>query len=124
MQRISIALAFTLVFASAALADNPAESASWSDLVQDGESLVFGRFVGKFESPEFSSRRVRLRDHESGKEILLAIDDGVGYIAELVPPGTYSVDLRMSADGTVTVLAGALTVVWIPFGPSGGIPVP
>jgi tetratricopeptide (TPR) repeat protein len=91
VQRISITLAFSLVFASAALADNPAESASWSDVVRHGDSLVFGRFVGKFESPEFSSRRVRLRDHESGKEILLSVDDGVGYIAELVPPGTYTV---------------------------------
>ncbi|MGH9390516.1 MAG: tetratricopeptide repeat protein, partial [Vicinamibacteria bacterium] len=40
---------------------------------------------------EFSSRRVRIRDNQSGQEILLSVDDGVGYIAETLPPGTYSV---------------------------------
>ena len=79
-----------LVLASTARADNPGDSASWRDLVSHGESLVFGRFVGKFESAEFSSRRVRIRD-KSGHEILLSVDDGVGYIAETLPPGTYSV---------------------------------
>ncbi len=91
MQRTLVALILGGVFASNAQADNPGDSASWRDLVSHGESLVFGRFVGKFESPEFSSRRVRLRDNESGKEFLLAVDDGVGYIAETIPPGAYSV---------------------------------
>ncbi len=91
MQRILVALALGLLFSAAAGADHPGDSTSWKDVIDGGDSLVFGRFVGKFESPEFSSRRVRLRDHESGKEILLAVDDGVGYIAETVPPGVYSV---------------------------------
>ncbi len=85
------ALIVGVVFTSTAAADNPDDSASWGDLVSHGESLVFGRFVGKFESAEFSSRRVRLRDQASGQETLLNVDDGVGYIAETLPPGTYSV---------------------------------
>ncbi len=91
MQRTFVALILGVVFGSSAFADNPGDSASWRDLVSHGESLVFGRFVGKFESAEFSSRRVRLRDQSTGEETLLNVDDGVGYIAETVPPGTYSV---------------------------------
>ena len=91
MQRILFALVVSSIFATAAGADNPGDSTSWRDLVSDGESLVFGRFVGKFESAEFSSRRVRIRDNESGEELLLNVDDGVGYIAEAIPPGTYTV---------------------------------
>jgi tetratricopeptide (TPR) repeat protein len=91
VQRILFALILASVFAGTAGADNPGDSTSWRDLVSEGESLVFGRFVGKFESAEFSSRRVRVRDNESGEELLLSVDDGVGYIAETIPPGTYSV---------------------------------
>jgi len=91
VQRILFALVLASIFPSAARADNPGDSASWRDLVSQGESLVFGRFVGKFESAEFSSRRVRIRDYESGEEKLLNVDDGVGYIAETISPGTYSV---------------------------------
>ena len=91
MQRTILALIVGFVFTSTALADTPGDSTSWRDLVSEGESLVFGRFVGKFESAEFSSRRVRIRDHHSGEERVLNVDDGVGYIAETIPPGTYSV---------------------------------
>ncbi len=91
MQRVLIALVLTSTLTAVARADNPGHTTSWRDLVSEGESLVFGRFVGKFESAEFSSRRVRVRNNESGHEILLSVDDGVGYIAETIPPGTYSV---------------------------------
>lgn len=91
MQRILFALSLGLASAPWASADNPNASQSWSDVVADGDSLVFGRFIGKFESPEFASRRIRLRESETGKEILLSIDDGIGYIAETIPPGIYSV---------------------------------
>jgi len=91
VQRTLYALVLASIFATAARADNPGDASSWHDLVSEGESLVFGRFVGKFESAEFSSRRVRVRNNESGEERLLSVDDGVGYIAETIPPGTYSV---------------------------------
>jgi tetratricopeptide (TPR) repeat protein len=80
-----------LVLCSAALADTPDDGTSWSEVVADGESLVFGRFVGKFESTEFSSRKVRVRDTATGQERTLSVDDGIGYIAETVPPGVYQV---------------------------------
>lgn len=89
--RMLIAMVAGLVWGSTALADNPDDGASWSDVVSHGESLVFGRFVGKFESAEFSSRRVRLRETETGQEELLSVDDGIGYIAETIPPGIYTV---------------------------------
>lgn len=91
MQRTLFALVLGFALSSPAAADSPDDATSWRDLVAHGESLVFGRFVGKFESAEFSSRRVRLRDSESGEEKLLSVDDGVGYIAETLPPGTYNV---------------------------------
>ena len=59
---------------------------------RDGKSLVFGRFVGKFESPDFRSRRVVLRNRDTGRRETLSIDDGLGLIAELVPPGVYDVE--------------------------------
>jgi tetratricopeptide (TPR) repeat protein len=91
VQRSFLAFVGSLLIASAAVADSLDEKASWSDVVSDGESLVFGRFLGKFESAEFSARRVRLRDIESGEERTLRVDDGIGYIAETIPPGTYSI---------------------------------
>jgi tetratricopeptide (TPR) repeat protein len=91
VQRVLFALVLVSIFAATAGADNPGDATSWRDLVSEGESLVFGRFVGKFESAEFSSRRVRVRDNDSGEEILLNVDDGVGYIAETISPGTYTV---------------------------------
>jgi tetratricopeptide (TPR) repeat protein len=91
VQRTLFALILGFALAPPANADSPDDGTSWRDVVSQGESLVFGRFVGKFESAEFSSRRVRLRDTESGEEKLLNVDEGIGYIAETVPPGSYIV---------------------------------
>ncbi|HEY7697290.1 MAG TPA: tetratricopeptide repeat protein [Vicinamibacteria bacterium] len=91
MQRTLFTLILGLALVPMANADSPGHETSWRDLVSHGESLVFGRFMGKFESPEFTSRRVRIRDSESGEEKLLNVDDGMGYIAEALRPGTYSV---------------------------------
>lgn len=79
-----------LLIAPVARADNLDENASWGDVASDGESLVFGRFLGKFESTEFRSRNVRIRDVESGQELSLKVDDALGHIAETIPPGLYS----------------------------------
>ena len=75
-----------------ALADTPDSDTSWSEVVSDGDSIVFGRFTGKFGSSEFSSRRVGLREVTSGKVRFLGVDDGLGYIAEKIPPGTYTLE--------------------------------
>jgi tetratricopeptide (TPR) repeat protein len=91
VQRTLFALVLGFALTGPATADNPDDGTSWGDVVSHGQSLVFGRFVGKFESAEFSSRRLRIRDNDSGEEKLLNVDDGVGYIAETVPPGRYSV---------------------------------
>jgi hypothetical protein len=99
VQRVIFALVLTSISTAVARADNPGDTTSWRDLVSEGESLVFGRFVGKFESAEFSSRRVRVRNNESGHEILLSVDDGVGYIAETIPR-----DVRVSASRRSTFL--------------------
>lgn len=84
---------FVAFLAIAALvgADNPGEGTSWNEIVSQGQSLVFGRFVGKFESTDFRSRRVRLRDVNTGGEQTLEVGEGLGYISETIPPGTYHV---------------------------------
>ena len=95
----ALAAAFLLGFggaafgpAGAAAGEIPSRGSVWSDVQRDGKSLVFGRFVGKFESPDFRSRRVVLRNRDTGRRETLSIDDGLGLIAELVPPGVYDVE--------------------------------
>ena len=70
----------------------PSRQSVWSEVQRDGKSLVIGRFVGKFESPDFRSRRIVLRHRDSGRQETLSIDDGLGLIAELAPPGVYDVE--------------------------------
>ena len=71
--------------------DTPDRGESWSEIVSDGKSVVFGRFVGKFESLEFRSRRIRLQEVSTGKKETLEIDDALGFIAETIKPGVYDV---------------------------------
>ena len=72
-------------------ADTPDRDESWKDVASSGKSVVFGRFVGKFDSIEFRSRRIRLREVSTGKDETLEIDDALGYIAETIKPGLYNV---------------------------------
>ena len=64
---------------------------SWADIASDEKSLVFGRFVGKFESRYFRSRKVRFREVTTGEVEVLEIGDALGHIAETIPPGNYDV---------------------------------
>lgn len=80
-----------LLVANPLAADTPDRDESWSEVASDGKSLVFGRFVGKFESIEFRSRRIRLREVTTGKTETLEIDDALGFIAETIKPGLYEV---------------------------------
>lgn len=73
-------------------AELPSRKSIWSKVQQDGQSLVIGRFVGKFESPDFRSRRIVLRHRDTGRQQTLSVDDGLGLIAELIPPGVYDVE--------------------------------
>jgi tetratricopeptide (TPR) repeat protein len=91
VHRTLFAVVLGLVLTSPCLAGSLDGETSWSDVVSHGESFVFGRFVGKFESADFSSRRVRLRNTANGDEQTLNVDEGIGYIAEKIPPGVYSV---------------------------------
>jgi len=70
-------------------ADTPDNDDSWADIASDRKSLVFGRFVGKFNSRYFRSRKVRLRELVTGKVEVLEIGDALGHIAETIPPGVY-----------------------------------
>lgn len=72
-----------------AAADTPNENDAWRDVSADGNSLVFGRFVGKFDSTQFHSRRILLREVTTGEEETLAIGDALGTITETLPPGVY-----------------------------------
>ena len=70
-------------------ADTPDDDDSWNDIASNEKSLVFGRFVGKFGSRYFRSRKVRLREVTTGEVEVLEIGDALGHIAETIPPGTY-----------------------------------
>lgn len=76
----------------AAHGELPNRRSVWPAVQRDGKSLVIGRFVGKFESPDFRSRRIVLRHRDTGRQETLAVDDGLGLIAELVRPGVYDVE--------------------------------
>lgn len=71
------------------VADTPDNDDSWADIASDEKSLVFGRFVGKFNSRYFRSRKVHLREVTTGKVEDLKIGDALGHIAETIPPGVY-----------------------------------
>lgn len=84
------------MFASAATsslsgADTLDDDDSWADIASDRKSLVFGRFVGKFGSRYFRSRKVRLREVVTGEVEVLKVGDALGHIAETIPPGVYDV---------------------------------
>ncbi len=72
-------------------ADAPSRRTVWRDMTNKGNSLVIGRFAGKFESSDFRSRRIVMRHRDTGKRETLRIDDGLGLIAEIVKPGVYDV---------------------------------
>jgi len=73
-------------------AELPSRKSVWPEVQRDGKSLVIGRFVGKFESPDFRSRQIVLRHRDTGRNETLSVDDGLGLINELVPPGVYDVE--------------------------------
>ena len=91
-RRLGFFLAVTFLGLLSASPDTPDADTSWSEVVSDGDSIVFGRFTGKFGSSDFTSRRVRIREVTSEKVRFLGVDDGLGYIAEKIPPGTYTVE--------------------------------
>ena len=79
-------------FLQLAGAELPSRRSVWPEVQRDGKSLVIGRFIGKFESPDFRSRRIVLRHRDTGRNETLSVDDGLGLISELVPPGVYDVE--------------------------------
>ncbi len=89
MRRLAVVLAVLALSHLAVAADTPDDDVAWGDLVSDGKSLVIGRFVGKFDSTQFRSRRVLLREVNTGEEEELTIGDGLGTIVEGIPPGVY-----------------------------------
>ena len=84
-------LAGVLWLGSIAHGDTLDDDESWNDIASDEKSLVFGRFVGKFNNRHFRSRKVRLREITTGDVETLEIDDGLGHIAETIRPGNYDV---------------------------------
>lgn len=88
----TLVVGFGAASVGAGAAELPSRRSVWGEVQREGKSLVIGRFVGKFESPDFRSRRVVLRHRDSGRQETLSIDDGLGLIAELVPPGVYEVE--------------------------------
>lgn len=88
---LGLAAAFVVCNPQVTFADTPDADITWKDINSKKKSLVFGRFIGKFETTDFRDRRVRMQHSETGKQHELRVDDGLGLIAELVPPGMYEV---------------------------------
>lgn len=91
LRRIVGVFAVSLLFHFPATAETLDDGDAWRDIAGDGKSLVFGRFVGKFESTQFRSRRIRLREINTGDTEELEVGDGLGLISEKIPPGIYDV---------------------------------
>lgn len=91
MRKIIGGFALSLLLSFPAGADSLDDDDRWRDIAEDGKSLVFGRFVGKFESTQFRSRQILLREMNTGETEELEIGDGLGLIAEKIPPGIYDV---------------------------------
>ena len=80
MRRLVGLVGVLLLASLPAAADTPDENDAWRDVAADGNSLVFGRFVGKFDSTQFHSRRILLREVTTGEEETLAVGDALGTI--------------------------------------------
>ena len=91
MEKIVGFLVLAFLVSTLSAADTLDNDDSWADIASDEESLVFGRFVGKFDSRYFRSRKVRLREVTTGEVEVLEIGDALGHIAETIPPGNYDV---------------------------------
>ena len=91
MEKLVGFLVLALLASSLSHADTLDNDDSWADIASDEKSLVFGRFVGKFTSRYFRSRKVRLREVTTGEVEVLEIGDASGHIAETIPPGNYDV---------------------------------
>ena len=91
MQKLVGFLVLAFLVSTLSSADTLDNDDSWADIASDEKSLVFGRFVGKFKSRYFRSRKVRLREVTTGEVVVLKIGDALGHIAETIPPGSYDV---------------------------------
>jgi tetratricopeptide (TPR) repeat protein len=59
------------------------------ELRRKGLTLVFGRLVGRFEGPEYRSRKLRFRHRISGEEHVVPVEPALGYFETALPAGTY-----------------------------------
>ena len=91
MEKLVGFLVLVLFASTLSGADTLDNDDSWADIASDEKSLVFGRFVGKFSSRYFRSRKVRLREVTTGEVEVLEIGAALGHIAETIPPGSYDV---------------------------------
>ena len=86
----------TLVVALAALsralwADDLDHDATWYELTNEQRSFVFGRLQGRFDGTDYRSRKIRVRNEDTGKEYKIDVGRGLGYFEAALPVGTYTV---------------------------------
>ncbi len=63
---------------------------TWSELVKDGSSFIFGRLEGRFDGTDYRSRKIRIRHEETNREYLVSTGQGLGYFEVALPPGIYA----------------------------------
>lgn len=89
MRKFAGVLAVMILTQAPVAADKLGDHEAWDELASNQESLVFGRFIGRFDSSQFRSRRILLREVNTGEKEQLTVGDGLGIIVETIPPGVY-----------------------------------
>ncbi len=80
-----------ILLAAPAKGNSLGQGSSWQKINSKGRSLVFGRFEGRFEGPDFRARKIELRRVDTGKKYYISIGDGLGFFEETLPPGSYTI---------------------------------
>ncbi len=73
------------------LGRRPRGNETWSELRQEGLSIVFGRIQGRFDGTDYRGRKIRVRHIETGDEHLIRADEALGFFEATLPVGSYEV---------------------------------
>jgi len=83
--------ALWLALAAPSWADDLDGNETWSELRQEGLSIVFGRIRGRFDGTDYRGRKIRVRHTETGDEHLIRVDGALGFFEATLPVGRYEV---------------------------------
>jgi tetratricopeptide (TPR) repeat protein len=88
---VAATTALWLALAAPSWADDLDGNETWSELRQEGLSIVFGRIQGRFDGTDYRGRKIRVRHIETGDEHLIRADEALGFFEATLPVGSYEV---------------------------------